>query len=152
LNVRDAEGRDPIRIVVDPMARTPSAYHVASTSRNQQTILLASTNAPLHRVEELEGVGGVVMRLPTNNGRFVWRDDFERQATNENLLLSSIMCEGGGALAESVLTAHVVDELRINTSSVQLHAGVRVHSVSDSNRWVLHNVDVVADNVLSTYV
>lgn len=152
LTVREVEGRNPIRIVVDPLADVPLASHIVQQARHIRSFVIASTSAPMEKTELLESAGVEVLRFDDTDGVFDLEAVLAHLASLGSHPVSSIMCEGGPALATSLLNANVVDELRLHTSARPLHEGIRVDDGAVGVHWTLHDVQRAGSDVLSTYV
>ncbi len=102
-----APGRNPVRIIVDTMARTPLQAKVV-TDRQAQTIIAVGREAPADRVAALSSKGIEVLTLdqtPTGiNLRQLFKILGERRIT-------SILVEGGATINASALTANLIDKV-----------------------------------------
>jgi len=106
LTVRRVRGRNPIRIIVDSLARTPPKSRALSAEGC--TIIAISKKAPERRVNKLERAGAKIIYCG-------------KKHVDLNTLLSklvglgiqSILLEGGGGLNWHMLANNLVDELRI---------------------------------------
>ncbi len=102
-----AAGRNPVRIIVDSMARTPLQAKVV-TDRQAQTIIAVGREAPADRVAALSSKGIEVLTLdqtPTGiNLRQLFKILGERRIT-------SILVEGGATINAAALTANLIDKV-----------------------------------------
>jgi diaminohydroxyphosphoribosylaminopyrimidine deaminase/5-amino-6-(5-phosphoribosylamino)uracil reductase len=100
-------GQNPVRIIVDSMARTPLNAKIV-TDGQAQTIIATSREAPADRVAALSSRGIEVLTLeqtPTGiNLRQLFKILGERRIT-------SILIEGGATINASVLTANLIDKV-----------------------------------------
>ncbi|HWR44793.1 bifunctional diaminohydroxyphosphoribosylaminopyrimidine deaminase/5-amino-6-(5-phosphoribosylamino)uracil reductase RibD [Sporomusa sp.] len=100
-------GQNPVRIIVDSMARTPLSAKVV-TDGQAQTIIAVSWAAPAERVEALRSRGVEVLTLeqtPTGiDLRHLFKILGERRIT-------SVLVEGGAAINASVLAANLIDKV-----------------------------------------
>src|SRR6185436_9943047 len=70
LTVRDVQGRNPVRLVVDSKLRTPLESHLVTTARETPTCVITTVDAPEQASRDLEERGVSVIRVPaTSSGR-----------------------------------------------------------------------------------
>jgi len=107
LRVKYVEGRNPIRVVVDGLLRTPLTARVY-TLKTAPTIVLTTKAAPRDKVEALKSMGVEVIEFPENP-----IDMGKALEELANRGIRKILAEGGGELLWHLFSARVVDELRI---------------------------------------
>lgn len=104
----EGRGRDPVRIIVDSTARTPTAARVLLQESAAYTIIATTEAAPVERRASLMAAGAEVMVVPGQGPRvdLVKLVDLlgERQ-------ISSVLIEGGGKVNGSALAAGIVDKI-----------------------------------------
>lgn len=102
-----AGGQNPVRIVIDTMARTPLTANVV-TDKQAPTIIAVSQAAPPERVAALQSQGVEVLMLERSplgvNLRQLFTILGERRIT-------SVFVEGGAAINASLLTANLIDKV-----------------------------------------
>jgi len=112
LTVRgDIEPRiPPVRIVFDAAARTPPQARLLATLERAPVWIVTAPGAPADRVRTLASAGARMLEAPAATGRLdidaafamLWREG-----------VRSILCEGGGRLAASMLAAGRVNRLHL---------------------------------------
>ncbi len=103
-------GRDPVRLVLDSMARTPPGSRVINRSSVAPTIIVTTGLAPRDRVRALEEAGAEV--LPVQAGAGGGRVDMiELMRALAGREITSVLIEGGGQVHASALAAGVVDKV-----------------------------------------
>ncbi len=104
----EGRGKDPVRIIVDSTARTPTAARVLLQESAAYTIIATTEAAPVERRASLMAAGAEVMVVPGQGPRvdLVKLVDLlgERQ-------ISSVLIEGGGKVNGSALAAGIVDKI-----------------------------------------
>jgi diaminohydroxyphosphoribosylaminopyrimidine deaminase/5-amino-6-(5-phosphoribosylamino)uracil reductase len=108
LNVRDVPGRDPIRVVIDKSLRFSQESRFASTKTDAQTIVLCGTDVTRERMENLPPNFQCICVAEDANGRIKLTLALHQLADRG---INTILCEGGGQLASSLLSQSLVDEL-----------------------------------------
>jgi len=109
LTARRANGRDPIRIVIDTQLRTPPGAHLLPKKTGPRTILVCGAQAPARREAALVAKGAEVWRLRTHrNGQI----DLRPLATKlADAGIVSVLVEGGGEIHAYLLAHDLADEL-----------------------------------------
>lgn len=107
LTARIPTGRNPIRIIVDTMARTPITAKVVS-DQLAQTIIAVSPLAPMERVIALKNHGIEILTIPLDNFGLDLRNLFLKLGQKE---ITSILIEGGAQINASALQANIVDKI-----------------------------------------
>ena len=102
------EGKNPIRIIVDSMARTPLAAHVV-TDGLAPTIIVVTTDAPQMRVDALRSAGMEVLSLEAKQGGVPLRQLFTILGKRG---ITSLLIEGGASINASVLADNLVDKIQ----------------------------------------
>ncbi len=151
-----ATGSQPVRVVLDSMARTPPASKVAATSPGTRTIIAVSGTAPERRILALRRTGAEVVTVG-------------RKAVDVRRLLSrlakdgirSVLVEGGGTTNWEFLRRSLVDEIVVAVSPYVLGGGLRgavslvegsgFPSVSGSPKLSLRSARRLGDHVILSY-
>ena len=105
LTVRHVKGKNPIRIVVDSLARTPPNSKILSAKQGK-TIIAVSKRAPTYRTRRLEQGGAKIIRCGNK-----WVDLAKLLQTLKRMKVRRLLLEGGGTLNWSMLHAKLVDEV-----------------------------------------
>jgi 2,5-diamino-6-(ribosylamino)-4(3H)-pyrimidinone 5'-phosphate reductase len=108
LRLKYVEGKNPDRVVVDGLLRTPLTARVY-TLKISKTIVLTTRSAPQEKVEKLRGMGVDVLLLSE-------RPPIDMRKAMEvlgSLGYRTIMVEGGGDLIWHLFKDRVVNELRV---------------------------------------
>jgi riboflavin-specific deaminase-like protein len=127
LTVRLVSGRNPIRVVVDSLARVPVTAALLNDAAPGSTIVAHVPEAPAQRVGALRDLGAQTLCVPPNaEGRvdlgkllsFLWQRGIE-----------SIMVEGGAAITTQLLRLGLVDRLVVTVAPKLVGTGL--NSVGD---------------------
>jgi diaminohydroxyphosphoribosylaminopyrimidine deaminase/5-amino-6-(5-phosphoribosylamino)uracil reductase len=108
LTCRLPAGRNPRRVVVDSLLRTPLASHVVVDAREIATSIVATAAAPRERVDALSRAGVDVIVQPQYKGRVdlaVLMRDLGRRG------VLSVLVEGGGTVNAAFATSGLVDKV-----------------------------------------
>ena len=100
-------GKNPIRIIIDSMARTPLTAHVV-TDGLAPTIIAVTGAAPQERIKALQACGVEVLVINDKQGSVDLRSLFKTLAGRS---IASILIEGGAGINASVLTENLVDKI-----------------------------------------
>jgi diaminohydroxyphosphoribosylaminopyrimidine deaminase/5-amino-6-(5-phosphoribosylamino)uracil reductase len=118
LTVRDVEGANPIRCVVDSKLRIPLDSHLVTTARQTPTCILTTIDASASAEERLVERGASVIRVAsTPEGRCDVTAVLKALAARE---VVSVLCEGGAELAGSLFAARLPNQLHLFIAPVLL--------------------------------
>ncbi len=112
-------GRSPTRIILDPNLRTSPDMTVAKTARTVPTMIATFQNSDPERRAALaaEGVSFVACVADPETGRVALPELLEDLGATG---ITSIMVEGGATIAESFLSAGLVDRLILVEGAVEI--------------------------------
>ncbi|EAX48596.1 riboflavin biosynthesis protein RibD [Thermosinus carboxydivorans Nor1] len=100
-------GKNPLRIVADSLARTPLNAKIV-TDGKAPTIIAVTPEAPSDRIAALKASGAEVIQVARGPDGIDLRSLFAYLGSRS---VTSVMIEGGGALGASALAANVVDKV-----------------------------------------
>jgi diaminohydroxyphosphoribosylaminopyrimidine deaminase/5-amino-6-(5-phosphoribosylamino)uracil reductase len=142
LTVRGVKGgRDPVRVIVDSMLRTPPTAKLLPRNggSDARTIIAATEAAPRERVAPLVAAGAEVWWVATEDGKVNLTSLAGAFAAND---LCSVLVEGGGALHAGLIRAGLADELRLYVAPSVIGGpapawvgGTGVAALADAKRW-----------------
>jgi diaminohydroxyphosphoribosylaminopyrimidine deaminase/5-amino-6-(5-phosphoribosylamino)uracil reductase len=102
------KGRNPDRVVMDPLLRIPHRAKVLTQGGEGKTIIVTTAQASGERAEKLRKLGAEVLVMK-KQGQFI--DMKELMAILGKRGVASVMIEGGSEVAASALSAGVVDKV-----------------------------------------
>jgi diaminohydroxyphosphoribosylaminopyrimidine deaminase/5-amino-6-(5-phosphoribosylamino)uracil reductase len=155
LTVRDDDGPQPRRIILDSFLRTPLNAHVVSDAYVHATIIVISeTCNEEEKIEEISKRGGVVWKVPADPRGGVVLNAVMARARLANI--AEIMVEGGRSVFSSFLEGRLADRLACFIAPMLLGDGVPAfHGIKnlavDKNIFLQKTSwQVIDDNVLLT--
>ena len=110
LTVRHVEGRDPVRIVVDPRAELAEDSRLVRSAERAPVWIVAGADAPADRVARLQQLGVTVIEAPAGQGgqglqlSVAWRE-LRRRGVRR------VLVEGGGVLMAALTEEGCVDQV-----------------------------------------
>ncbi|QFU16596.1 bifunctional diaminohydroxyphosphoribosylaminopyrimidine deaminase/5-amino-6-(5-phosphoribosylamino)uracil reductase RibD [Microvirga thermotolerans] len=105
--------RSPLRVVVDSRLRIPLGSKVVAGARERPTWVVATEAAPVEAERALAAAGVEVIRVPADGeGRALLPEALRRLGERG---LTSVLCEGGPALADALARLDLVDDLVLVT-------------------------------------
>lgn len=116
LTVRAVEGRNPVRVVLDPNARVPDHARLLRDGA-APTLVLRAPGAPVPRGA---AAGVEVLRLPHGDGGFAPGGVLELLADRG---LERVLVEGGGVTVSRFLCAGVLDRLFVTVAPLIIGEG-----------------------------
>jgi 2,5-diamino-6-(ribosylamino)-4(3H)-pyrimidinone 5'-phosphate reductase len=153
LTVRRARGKNPLRVVVDSLGKTPVNAKVLDGSA--RTIIAVTTRAPKGRVERLRAKGAQVIA--------VGRKEVDLKKLLEKLYelgVRRLLLEGGSTLNWGMLKRGLVDEVRVavapcivgGANARTLVGGHGFARISKSISLKLLSIERVGEDLLLTYL
>jgi diaminohydroxyphosphoribosylaminopyrimidine deaminase/5-amino-6-(5-phosphoribosylamino)uracil reductase len=138
----------PVRVVADPGARLPPDGTLARTARETPVLVLAADSAPDDRTVALEATGVQVARVQATEGGLSIDGALDRLWERG---VRTVLCEGGGRLAASLLSAGRVDRLYLFQAPVLYgREGVPAFPGPTAFRGRRVDVRVVGRDILET--
>ena len=147
LTVRLAQGRDPLRVVVDSMLRTPLDAAVLADGAASRTIIATTDRAPAERIEVVRALGAAVLVLPATNTAQV--DLHALLDALRDRGIGSIMVEGGARLITALLRQQLVNRVAVCVAPKILGAGI--DAVGDLGIRALRNMITLRDVQIQQY-
>lgn len=114
------EDRSPARIVLDPAARLPPDSQLALSARHTPVLVAAGPEAPRERLDALRAAGVDILAAETIDGRIALPELLDDLAQRG---VSTVMVEGGAAVAEAFFAEGLVDRLVRLTGPDAIGAG-----------------------------
>jgi len=108
LTARPAGPRQPLRIVLDSMARLPLESRLVRTARDVPVLVAAGPNAPADRVQSLQGAGCEVWQSISADPLAHLRELLAELGTRR---LTNVLVEGGPTVLGSLADAQAIDEV-----------------------------------------
>jgi len=149
-------GSQPVRVILDSMARIPPASKVIVTSPGIRTIIAVSGAAPERRILALRRTGAEVVTMG--------RKEVDVRRLLSHLAkdgIRSVLVEGGGTTNWEFLRRNLVDEIVVAVSPYVLGGGLRgavslvegegFPSVSGSPKLSLRSARRLGDHVILSY-
>lgn len=121
LTVREIKGRDPLRVVLDADARTPSTAKILRAGDPQRTILFVARDADQRRTKRLRDAGVLLATLPRSDPGGLDAGAGLRWLAEHGV--NNVLSEGGPRVAASLLRAKLVDRLALLVAPVAGGAG-----------------------------
>lgn len=102
------DGRDPLRVIIDPACRLPETAKMLTQSSDAETVVVVDALAESSKKERLLTAGAKLLPLGTTQGHFEL--DALMAALGEKGI-SSVLIEGGGAVLGSAIRGGVVQKI-----------------------------------------
>ena len=106
LTVRHVRGRSPLRVIVDSSLRTPESVRILNGKLASRTIIATTESNPLIHRRYLRQ-GAAILICEQQDGRVSMEDMLQKLG---DMGIQSILLEGGGRLAGSLLERGLIDE------------------------------------------
>lgn len=157
LTVRDlGVARQPARIVLSRRLDIPLTGKLAQTARGVPLILCHGADAAAERIAAWEGLGATLL-ICRSEGRQLDLADVMSQLGSHGL--TRVFCEGGSALAASLLQADLVDDLVGFTAGAVIGAeglpgigAMGLARLAEAPRFALQDIRAVGADVVHHWV
>jgi diaminohydroxyphosphoribosylaminopyrimidine deaminase/5-amino-6-(5-phosphoribosylamino)uracil reductase len=117
LTCRVPGGRQPLRIIIDSMARTPvnaRLFQIENAGHRPQTLICVSAKAPDDRVRALREAGAEILVCPDSGYSVDTHVDLAKlMPVLGKREITSILLEGGGTINAAALDAGIVDKVYV---------------------------------------
>ena len=149
LNVRLAAGRNPLRIVLDSMCRTPLESDIVQSSSEQRTVIV-TTEAGAHdsRSSELEQRGVELIVIDSADGRMSVNEIASRLYSAG---VQSILLEGGPVTLDNFLHAKLIEEMHIHRAPYMSETLQTWDFTADPTTWQLYDTSTVGCDTHQLY-
>jgi diaminohydroxyphosphoribosylaminopyrimidine deaminase/5-amino-6-(5-phosphoribosylamino)uracil reductase len=125
LTVRDANGRNPVRIVLDNDLSSNLKSKLYTKRLIGRTVVMTSKNANKAKINKFLKAGIVVIPCRSLNGRIDLKDVLKKLAA---LDIQSVMVEGGAQTYSGFMSQNLVDEYMIFTAPKIMGRGIAAFS------------------------
>lgn len=153
LTVRDDDGPQPKRIILDSFLRTPLSANVVSDAYVHTTIIaISETCNEEEKIDEITKRGGTIWKIPSDSRRGLMLDTVMARARLGNI--ATLMVEGGRSVFSSFLEAHLADRLacfiapKLLGDGMPAFQGLKDLKTNNSISLAKATWQVVDDNVL----
>ena len=155
LNVRDlGADRQPVRIVVSRLLNLPWPSRLAE-SMSEGLVWLAHGPEAGEAGDKWRGAGAILIEIPVADGQLILLSLMEKLGESG---ITRLLCEGGGALAASLLSAGLVDDIALFNAGLALGAEGRpalgalgLATLADAPRFRLVEARAVGNDVLQVW-
>jgi len=156
LTVRDLGiAQQPVRVVVSRRLDLPLISTLARTAQDTPVWLMHGSDADAERKRAWEGIGAKLFPCEVSGAQL---DPADILAQLGSAGLTRVFCEGGSALAASLLAADLVDELVGFSAGVVIGAeglpavgAMGLDHLSDAPRYALHDAQNVGGDVVQRW-
>ncbi|MBT3341537.1 MAG: 5-amino-6-(5-phosphoribosylamino)uracil reductase [Gemmatimonadetes bacterium] len=130
LTLRDGEGCNPTRVVLDGLAEIPPTARVLG--KEAPTVIVVSDDAPANRVQALEARGARI--VVAGHGRYV---DVRRamELLRTEVGIERLLVEGGGSVHRSMIAQGLYDEIQLIVCPFVIGGSTSVTPVERSAFW-----------------
>ena len=107
--LKNSQGRDPVRVVIDSLLRIPIRMRIFTQESDAGNIIITTLNAPMDRIKKIEGAGGRVLFVKPKG-----KNRVDMQAMVNELgksQITSLLIEGGPGINASAIREGIVDKV-----------------------------------------
>lgn len=145
LTVREIEGRNPYRVVLDADLALPFHLELFNDANRLRTIVICDeTHASSPKAENFRLAGVQVVSAPTENK--VVLPATALRILSERFSIGSVLVEGGAGVYSSFAQDDLIDELHVFVAPIVIGKGLsafdslQISNLSSAKRFRLHSV------------
>lgn len=157
LTVREVEGRDPKRIVIDRKLELSPDLKLFNDHIKKQTYICCDKRAyKSKRADELRNEGINIIRVETERKKGVVISDLLKKLKEHHIM--NILVEGGASIFSSFVNENLVDELNVFIAPKIIGKGIggfnkiNISSLDQAYNFYLHNHKNFGEDILLTYL
>ena len=148
LTVREVEGRNPMRIVLDANLNSQIDSGVFNDNESR-TIICCLSNANANKKQKLLESGAELIEFePGHNNLINLKELLSKLAS---MKVTSLFVEGGGHIFEQFISQELFDEILVLKAPVKLNSGVDWISLKQVDNLNLHRHESLGEDILFTY-
>ncbi len=148
LTVRDVDGSDPLRVIVDSRLQIPLDSNVFA---DDNVIIATSDTVDKARLNSFEQTGVEVWKLYSENGWVSISALLSKLGERE---ITSVLCEGGSILATALLKERLIDKVvftiapKILGSGIQAIGDIGIKHIQDAIILKEIEIEKIGDDVI----
>ncbi len=158
LTVRDAIGRNPLRVICDSNLSLPLDIALFNLEDNLRTVVCCSEESAKKRKARNLSLAGVnILPIELNSdGRICLKDTVK--SLRENFEITSLMVEGGATIYSSFVKLGLADEIqmfiapKIFGEGISSFNAISINNVSDSYSFNLKSIDQSGTDIHAIFV
>ena len=145
LTVRSAEGRNPIRIILDGNLSSRIESKIFS-SNESRTLILCSVNTDEKRKKEFLERGIEVVEFKSGADNKLNLHTVLQKISE--LKITSLFVEGGGQVFEQFITQRLYDEIIVLKAPIRLNDGIDAVQLDGDDLFLIHEQTLDKDKLL----
>jgi len=150
LNVRNAAGRNPKRIILDGKLSIDLNAVILLAEDIENTWILTSKNADNEKMDEITKKGARVIQFRFDDSNQIKLKDVLTKLGEEKI--TSLFVEGGGDIFSQFIDGNYFDEIIILQAPITLGEGVNGISVSSLSHLKKISSDKIDEDLKSVYI
>ena len=149
LTVREAKGRNPIRVIIDGKLSIPISSNVIECADPQNTLIFTSKSASERKADKLSKKGVRIFRLKTSVKNQISIKSILKVLAENKII--SVMVEGGEEIFTRFINRNLFDELIILQSPKILGRGISAFDPKKLKKYRLSEVKKIGEDIKFTY-
>lgn len=149
LTVRNTNGRNPLRIIIDGRLSVPANSKLFDLEDKQKTIIITDKKTENNKIFEFQNKGIQILQLPGRNYKLSIREILKELGKKN---IHSILVEGGNQIFSQLISKRIFNELKIFISPKFLGKGVPAANINSELKLILSKFEKIGDDILLTYM
>jgi len=144
LTVREVNGRDPIRIIIDGDLSISPDSKIIKLTGNDKTWIFTSENSHQEKIEQFEKLGIKIFQLPSDKKKLDF-SDILKELGKENV--SSLLVEGGRQIFSQFISQDLFDEIIILQSPKIFGKGITAFETNGTKKLKIKKTERLGEDL-----
>lgn len=149
LDVRNVEGRNPKRIILDGKLKIDLNVKILSTNDIENTWILTGMNTDKNKINKITGKGARVIQFNTDDDEQIDLMKILTKLSEEKI--TSLFVEGGSNIFSQFIDGNYFDEIIILQAPITLGKGVKGIEISSLNHLKKVSSDKIGEDLKLVY-
>ena len=144
LTVREVNGRDPIRIIIDGDLSVSPDSKIIKMTDNEKTWIFTAENSHQEKIEQFEKLGIKIFQLPADKKKLDLGDILKELGKES---ITSLLVEGGRQIFSQFISQKLFDEIVILQSPKILDKGISAFETNGINKLKIKETERLGEDL-----
>ncbi|MCH7770845.1 MAG: bifunctional diaminohydroxyphosphoribosylaminopyrimidine deaminase/5-amino-6-(5-phosphoribosylamino)uracil reductase RibD [Bacteroidetes bacterium] len=144
LTVREVNGRDPIRIIIDGDLSVSPDSKIIKMTDNEKTWIFTAENSHQEKIEQFEKLGIKIFQLPADKKKLDLGDILKELGKES---ITSLLVEGGRQIFSQFISQKLFDEIVILQSPKILGKGISAFETNGTKKLKIKETERLGEDL-----
>jgi len=149
LTVRDAEGRNPFRIILDGNLRVSPKSKIFKLKNPNKTIIFTNQDSNHAHFKKLQDIGIKIFKMERSSQRTNLKNIVKKMG---NIGITSLLVEGGNQVFSQFIAEKIYNDIKIFISPKFLGSGISSVNFDSIINLNLLKIEKIDKDILLTYL